>query len=403
MTYEREKPMTIKPRDITLTPRLDILDKVILFLYGLYFILSPFYLWSSGLPQIADIIMVLTLMLYLIQNSFVIRLKDSSFKFFLIGLLFIFWVVITNLVWILNLQTAKFFLQNTIFYIYNFIIGILTASLAYKYKNVLLATVFNAIILSVLIQLLFFFIGGRVIGGRNTVFFNNPNQLGYYALLVVNYIIFFHNNLKIKWEYLVIGLLASFILVLSSLSNGSIIAWVFMFTMFLMSRTTNKKIKTRIMLITIAVLGIVMYLYNYTDLIKSNELYQELNLRLSTTQSKIETSVEGRGYDRIAEHPEYWLFGAGEGGYFRFEIPIEFHSTLGNIQLSYGLIGTILFATYMFQALKRDYYTNGYILGSLMIYGYAHNGIRNTMFWILLSLMVMYQNKKIVTYISKFE
>lgn len=31
---------------------LNMVDKLILFFYSLYFILNPIYLWSSGLPQI---------------------------------------------------------------------------------------------------------------------------------------------------------------------------------------------------------------------------------------------------------------------------------------------------------------------------------------------------------------
>lgn len=50
------------------TKKIDVLDKLILLLYGGYFILTPFYLWSSGIPQLADFILVFTLILFFFKT-----------------------------------------------------------------------------------------------------------------------------------------------------------------------------------------------------------------------------------------------------------------------------------------------------------------------------------------------
>jgi hypothetical protein len=98
-------------------------------------------------------------------------------------------------------------------------------------------------------------------------------------------------------------------------------------------------------------------------------------------------SLEGRGYDRIWKHPEYWIFGAGEGEYYRFGVGMEFHSTLGNLQVSYGILGLGLFLIMLFLIMRHDRYQNAYIILFLMMYGLTHNGIRNTLLWILLGLL----------------
>lgn len=104
-----------------------------------------------------------------------------------------------------------------------------------------------------------------------------------------------------------------------------------------------------------------------------------------------ENLITDRGYYRITEYPEYWILGAGEGAYLeRFGRIMEFHSTLGNIQVSYGIIGLILFLKFLYLALKNNKFRDWYILFCILIYGITHNGIRNSLFWIFLALLVSF-------------
>ena len=135
-------------------------------------------------------------------------------------------------------------------------------------------------------------------------------------------------------------------------------------------------------------------IYNTTQIIQNNSLINSVQRRIQNIGKDSDDNLEGRGYYRIYEYPEYWLFGAGEGEYSRFRYgEIEFHSTLGNIQVSYGLVGILLFINLMRLALKNDRYRSWYILFMIMLYGLTHNGIRNSLFWILLALMASVQHK----------
>src|SRR2546422_1043712 len=71
---------------------------------------------------------------------------------------------------------------------------------------------------------------------------------------------------------------------------------------------------------------------------------EERVLKRLASQGK-EESMEMRGYDRMTNHPQYLLFGAGEGAYYRFQSawPRELHSSYGTLLFCYGIFGTALF------------------------------------------------------------
>ena len=82
------------------------------------------------------------------------------------------------------------------------------------------------------------------------------------------------------------------------------------------------------------------------------------------------------------------MFGAGEGANYRFVgHGGEFHSTIGVVQLSYGMIGTLMFILLICISLKTHNFKWWFIIASILTYGLSHNGSRNSMFWILLVLM----------------
>jgi hypothetical protein len=95
------------------------------------------------------------------------------------------------------------------------------------------------------------------------------------------------------------------------------------------------------------------------------------------------------GVPWISNHPEYLIFGAGEGGYNRFDTFIEdheMHSSFGTIVFCYGIPGTILFIMFVFSLLKKlPWY---YVLYSLPLfsYGVTHMGLRFTIFWVALMM-----------------
>ena len=165
-------------------------DKLIFLLYSLYFILNPFYLWKSGLPQMADIILALLIVVYLVSNKFKISFHRKNSRFLIIGLFFVLWVIIVNLIWALRMQTTNSFLFPTLFYVYNFLVATLVVVLHNEYKEKIIDVTYKSVLLSVIIQTIMFIIGGGFSGSRITGSFNNPNQLGY-SLMIASFFCFF--------------------------------------------------------------------------------------------------------------------------------------------------------------------------------------------------------------------
>jgi hypothetical protein len=371
-----------------------IFDKIIFFLISVYFILKPFYFWQSGLPQISDFIIIILILTYLLKSGFAIQYFDEFKKFILVGLFFILYVLATNLIWMVLLDYSLGFLLTSVYYIYNYFIVLLFISLYTEYETKLLEIVYKSSLISIFIQIFMYFAFGGFSGGRMTAGFNNPNQLGYYALLVLSILLFSSQKIEVNIKWFIFGVLSSTVLSLASLSKAAIISHISLIFFYIFAKTKHTKFKRNIIIIFVVLAIILTYTYFYTDLITSNQLYTAVNRRISSIGQDSDDSLEGRGYTRIFNHPEYWIFGAGEGNYYRLSTLFhsfsgEFHSTLGNIQVSYGIIGLLLFLTFMGIALYKDAFQSWYIIAFIMAYGLTHNGIRNSFFWILLALIAV--------------
>lgn len=368
---------------------LTLSDKVILLLYALFFILKPFYFWSSGLPQISDIIMILLIAIYIFKREMIIQLNSHSKKFASVALMFMLYVLFANTIWMLILSGPLNFFITSAFYVYNFLVSLIVAGLYFDFKEKLVEITYNSTLASVIIQLFIYMLGGGFSGERIKGGFNNPNQLGYYSLLTLAILLFTSQKIKVKIKWFILGVFSSGILCFSSLSKAAILSYVGILLFFILSKNKNYKLK-RILIIILLILTIIfisIYTFN-SELITSNSLYSSVQFRLSSIGRDNDDSLAARGYSRLIEYPEYWFFGAGEGEYYRFTgADIEVHSTLGNIQSSYGIVGSVLFIWLLYLAIREGRYKNWYIVTFILIYGLTHNGIRNSLFWILLTLL----------------
>ena len=87
------------------------------------------------------------------------------------------------------------------------------------------------------------------------------------------------------------------------------------------------------------------------------ETVANLQQRLEGIGAQKDNSLLDRGYNRLLNNPGYLILGAGEGDYERLdpdptqpleELYKEFHSTLGNILMSYGVIGFVIISVCLF-------------------------------------------------------
>lgn len=368
--------------------RLELEDKLILLLYGLYLVLKPFYFWSSGVPQVSDFIMVLMISLFIsIKHNYKIILKNTNLM--MIMLVFTFFSIGVNLVWSILLSSTDM-IAPSIYLFYNCLIFIIISIMTQLYRSEMIKATYYFAVISITTQFCLFIIQGGFSGVRNTTAFNNPNQLGYYSLLVASIIIFCSNRLNFFTKTTLISLFLGLILAFSSLSKAAILSYIGVLLTYIVSKLISRKYTKKILLIIFTIVGIYFFIDLTTNFFEENQLFRAVEVRIENIGQDSDDNIQGRGYDRIADYPEYWLFGAGEGEYQRFPGPLqgnELHSTLGNIQISYGLIGLISFLLVIYYALKPNHYRFLYIIFFLLLYGLTHNGLRNSLFWILIAMI----------------
>lgn len=166
------------------------------------------------------------------------------------------------------------------------------------------------------------------------------------------------------------------------------IAYGILIVGYLLTPGENRKLKRKVNFMVFLICAVAITAASYRpELFGDNLLLAEVQGRVSNIGKDTDDSLSMRGYDRISDYPQYWVFGAGEGAYERFDnATYEFHSTLGTVQVSYGIVGLLQFLFIIFYVIRKNGFKGWYILACLLIYGLAHNGLRNSMFWMLLSL-----------------
>jgi hypothetical protein len=103
---------------------------------------------------------------------------------------------------------------------------------------------------------------------------------------------------------------------------------------------------------------------------------------------------EERGYDRIENHSEYLLFGAGEGATTRFaETTIigthEIHSSAGTLLFAYGIVGAAMFLVFLWRVVRGAAMRSALMLLPALAYTVAHQGLRFNSLWVLVGVFIV--------------
>ena len=139
----------------------------------------------------------------------------------------------------------------------------------------------------------------------------------------------------------------------------------------------------------------MLFIFLFTDspLVMNNRTLYLARYRLLNMNNERDSDLgEGRGYARAEEVGTNILWGMGEGAFDRFiyKTGAEVHSTYVNMYVSYGLIGIIGYAWIIGYAVlcRKRVIRNIACMSGLLLYFVTHNGIRNTLFWIMLALVI---------------
>lgn len=355
--------------------------------WALYLFLLPIYIFSSGLPQPGDLMIFPLLPAAL--TSWNGRLSKVSARPIRSLATFVLWCFLVNYAWMIIL--GKFaligkdaFLLIPLFYAYNALILLCVLVLHQRFGEPFLRLTLNAVLVTALVQVAASLVVSSP-GGRHAVLFNNPNQLGLYAMLSANILAFGRRRLGFGALKSAVGLTACVYLALLSASKAALAGSVLLFLIALLNNPRT------VVLLAIAMVGLLSF---PNPLTRSME---RTAMRLGEEQEG--GFFEGRGYDRIWNHKEYWVMGAGEGGLTRFKDTSvigdhELHSSAGTLFFCYGFVGLGMFVAFLLRVIEGATLRNALMLAPAFAYGLAHQGLRFTLFWILIGIFICLKEQR---------
>ncbi len=315
-------------------------------------------------------------------------------------MIFMIYITYVNLIWLILTESISFSIY-TLFYLFNVLLFYSTY-LLYDNSFISSRVIRVTILFTLLIQSVFLLKSGLSFNTRNMLFFNNPNQLGYFAIAIVNIYFILGVNQKEKdkhWFEIIQNIVVytlAFILILFSSSKASIFSYILILMYILYIELIERVNRLKIFISAILAISFIgIFIANFNAISNMAENTALFN-RTEKIGTESDDSLAGRGYDRIVEYPKYLLFGAGEGDFKRFALSHhkgELHSTVANILFSYGIIGFIIFISFF---LNPKFYRKRvlFYMSPILLYGLSHNGIRSPLFWIALAISFKYSKKE---------
>ncbi len=351
------------------------------------FVLSiPFYVGQSGVPQPGNVLIFLLVPMALMKwNGRLVKQVRGPFMLLLV---FTLWVCAVDYGWALVTQKFGFadYVIYPAYYIYNASVFLVVLILCQRYGDMFLKLTIDALSLLVVFQVVASFFFGSSTGDiRGSMFFNNPNQLGYYALLVACLIALCQPRLKLGTVRTSAVLLGCAYLAFISASRAAVGGIVIL---FILLTFTNRKV----LIASIVVVFATSFLGGPIDhLLDATEKRVEYR--------KHESLVESRGYDRLWKFKEYIFLGAGEGDFDRFsDSPSqskEIHSSAATVLFSYGLVGATLFVAFVIRTLAGAPLRDMLLVVPILVYTVTHQGLRFTMLWVLLAVFLALKPRKL--------
>lgn len=366
----------------------------LLFIGFVYIVLSPFYVVQSGLPQPADFLMMFGILaassMMLIRN----KLMFSKLSLSLIG--FVGLVCAINLYHFIFTPDNRFLLSS-LTYIYNAGVFAFFMILFTKAPEQTKRMLRYGFIISLVIQAVYLIFAGDF-GSRNIGTFNNPNQLGYWALLVVASLYVLKEQSFKPSDYIWLSL-CGFIGALS-LSKAFLLVFPFVLAVYIFSLKTKNLWRIILCLIGVIIVAYGFINPNFALCDYAAEAFSPVVDRLDTLGKEQDDSLAGRGYLRIPANPEYLILGAGEGAFDRFAPDykyMELHAALPTILFSYGVIGLGYFIIFVVSVLWRSPLSYWILMASIFSHGLVHQNIRFTGFWVFIAILYAMKKKHIKT------
>lgn len=356
--------------------------------WSLFVFLIPIYVFSSGLPQPGDMLVIPLVLIAL--RSWNGRLDRTTRRAVSALIAFTVWVIVVDWGWALILGNFGLFGPDTfllfpVYYIYNTLIFLVACVLYQRYGARFLWLTLNVVFVSVIAQAAAAFLLHRGHTARGIGFFNNPNQLGFFALVSASLLALGKRRLGFGSIKAGIGLTACLYLALMSASRAAVIGGALLFVVTVLSSLRRILVMALVIVGLLAIGGPLSNALDKTQQRLVEQRYPQFNF------------FEERGYDRILANKEYWLLGAGEGGTGRFASTTligatEIHSSAGTIFFSYGIVGIALLLGFLFRLVEGAALQSILVLVPALAYTIAHQGLRSTSVWILFGVFACFKH-----------
>lgn len=394
---KRNEIIQTEPEDLSLSAVIKRMSfKDVVFVVALA--TKPLYFFRSGSVQLSDMLFAL-LFLIVVFNGHPLFNNPKTNKWIICFFICLIYQFIVNVFWYFNLQTTMradiSLLKSNLYYVFNFLVCVSIFQLAslrgysYTLKLYLIGTALSLFI--AMIGVLLQYEGhGRAIGT-----FNNPNQLGYFSIVILSAVTYFAKDIKPSLRILLVVI--SVVLSILSLSKASILATsVLLFAYFLNSRNRVGAAKLISVALSIIVVGVMIYILMYADWESLNEqqIIISLRRRLGSITTENDSALgASRGYDRLKEIGGWIVTGVGEGANSRFQTMPgkEVHSLYASVIVSYGLIGFFTMTWLIGSAIttNRPVVRSLLCFSGILAYCVTHNGVRSTLFWALLTMLLI--------------
>jgi len=293
------------------------------------------------------------------------------------------WIVIVSLVWGMIHSSAKF-LMDPLFWIYNILVMSLVIVILKKHERGE-QLIGYAVLAALAISALGAMIGLRDPTGRNTGFFNNPNQLAYFSICAIACLVVL-KDFKISRQ-LVVGFILGGVGLLSAASLGAIAGALFLILALLVANARSVSGALRLPALAAMVIAVMLLVDGHFG----GTISDTLQARFNRADSKITDMYTERNYERIVKFPEHALLGAGSALHEERFSPYgrnEIHSSFGALLFNYGVVGLLLFVAFLVSVLRKASAPLLLSAAAPLLYSVTHMGLRFTTFWILMAIIL---------------
>lgn len=344
---------------------------MIFVIFFLGVLLSQFYVFPSGIPQISHLLIALFSVIALLSvYNRKVEISYNIKRLLFILIAYFVYIALVNLYYTIKYSSSEF-IVDIVYMGFNLMVF---SSVILILENIKIRdSALKGVLFSIITLLTLCIIGvGRFnYGSRFNAFFNDPNQMAYWSICVCVIALCLLRNNVLK---IIIAVLCTVIIFYTQSRSGLIGVSI----LLIAALSTLKK---RWFITTVAIIGVCAI----TSVSVVDNIDSDFSNRVRTTD--INSQAETRGYNRIFKYQDSLIIGYGKGLENRFNTHNEIHSSWMSILFYYGVVGALIFSLFIFLILKNASFFHVMLISSPLMYGLSTYGLRTPIFWIMLAIL----------------